>query len=99
MSFEAKRFRHVAVPIPVFAIAGLVIASPRYKSPEPQQPDVSYHQALIGRRGQESLDRGLGFGKVTLGPAVQQCLHQNTRRLNAMPEQPSLAEQMVDGGG
>jgi hypothetical protein len=34
----------------------------------------------------------------TVGPTVEQCLHQNTRRSNAPQQQPSLAEQMVDGG-
>ena len=31
-------------------------------------------------------------------PAVEQCLHQNTRRWNAPQQQSSCAEQMVDGG-
>ena len=53
---------------------------------------------VIGWRGRQPLDRGLGFGHVTLGPAVQQCLHQNTRRRNAPRQQLSLANQMVDGG-
>jgi hypothetical protein len=35
MPFEAKRFRHVAVAIPVFAIAGLVAVSPRQESVQP----------------------------------------------------------------
>jgi hypothetical protein len=51
MPVEAKRFRHVAVAIPVVAIAGIVTVSPRQKSAEPQQPDLAYHQTLIGRRG------------------------------------------------
>jgi hypothetical protein len=32
MPFEAKRSRHVAVAIPVFAMAGIVTMSPRQKS-------------------------------------------------------------------
>jgi hypothetical protein len=50
MPLEAKRFRHVAVAIPVFAIASIVTVSPREKSPHPQQPDVAYRQTLIGWR-------------------------------------------------
>jgi hypothetical protein len=50
MSFEAKRSRHVAVAIPVFAIAGIVTMSPRQKSTESQQPDVEHHETLIGWR-------------------------------------------------
>ena len=50
MPLEAKRFRHVAVAIPVFAIAGIVTVSPRQQSLQPQQPDLAYHQTLIGWR-------------------------------------------------
>jgi hypothetical protein len=51
MTLVAERYRHVAVVIPVFAIAGIVTASPRQQSVQPQQPDLAYHQTLIGRRG------------------------------------------------
>jgi hypothetical protein len=47
MTLEAKRFRHVAVAIPVFAVDGIVTASPRQQSVQPQQPDLAYHQTLI----------------------------------------------------
>ena len=53
---------------------------------------------VVGWRGRQPVDRGLGFGHVTVGSAIQQCLHQNTRRGNAPHQQLSLAEQMVDGG-
>ena len=33
-----------------------------------------------------------------VGPAVEQCLHQNTRCRNVPRQRRSLAEQMVDGG-
>ena len=55
-------------------------------------------QTVIGWRGRQPLDRGFGFGHVTVGPAIQQCLHQNTRRRSAPHRQSSLAEQMVDSG-
>jgi hypothetical protein len=50
MPFEAKRSRHVAVAIPVIAIAGIVTAGPRQKGAESQQPDFAQHQIFIGRR-------------------------------------------------
>jgi hypothetical protein len=50
MPLEAKRFRHVAVAIPVFAIAGIVTVSPRQKSPQSQQPDVAHGHTVVGRR-------------------------------------------------
>jgi hypothetical protein len=50
MSLEAKRFRHVAIAIPVFAIAGIVTVSPRQKSTESQQPDVAHSATVVGRR-------------------------------------------------
>ena len=53
---------------------------------------------VVGWRGRQPVDRGLGFGHVTVGAAIEQCLHQNTGRWNAPRQQPSLAEQMVDGG-
>ena len=37
-------------------------------------------------------------GYVTVGPAIEQRLHQTTRRRNAPQQQLSLAEQMVGGG-
>jgi hypothetical protein len=32
----------------------------------------------------QSLDRGFGLGDVGVGPAIEQCLHQNTRDANAV---------------
>jgi hypothetical protein len=51
MPLEAKRFRHVAVAIPIFRVGCGIAASPRLKSPQSQQPDVAYRQTLIGWRG------------------------------------------------
>jgi hypothetical protein len=52
----------------------------------------------VGRHRRYLLDRSLDFGHVTVGPAVQQRLHQNSGRTNAPPPQLSPADQMVDGG-
>jgi hypothetical protein len=51
MSLVAKRFRHVAVPIPEIRVSRVIAVSPRQKSPQPQQPDLAYHQTLFGWRG------------------------------------------------
>src|ERR1700756_4266904 len=61
MSFEAKRFRHVAVAVPEVRVSRAIAASPRQESPQPQQPDLAYHQTLIGWRGRGPLDGGLCF--------------------------------------
>jgi len=91
MSLEAKLCGHGAVAIPEIRIGGGIAVSPRQQCQQPQQPDVAYSQTLIGWRGGKPLDCGLGFGHVTLGPAIEQCLHQNTRRRKAPPQQLSLA--------
>ena len=51
MPLEAKRFRHVAVAIPKVCVGRIITTRPRQQRPQPQQLDVSYHQALIGWRG------------------------------------------------
>jgi hypothetical protein len=51
MAVQLKRFRQVAVAIPEVRISGGIAVRPRQKSPQPQQPDVAYHQTLIGWRG------------------------------------------------
>ena len=51
--------------------------------------------SLVGGAANRSI---VGFGHVTVGPAVEQCRHQNTRRWNAPRQQLFVAEQMVDGG-
>jgi hypothetical protein len=51
MPFVAKRFRHVAVAIPEVRVRCGIALSPRQQCPQPQQPDVAYHQTLIGWRG------------------------------------------------
>jgi hypothetical protein len=50
MPLEAKRFRHVAAAIPVFAIAGIVTVSPRQQSLQPQQPYFADNETVIGWR-------------------------------------------------
>src|SRR5580693_3711685 len=98
MSFEAKRSRHIAVAVPELRVSRGIAVCPCQQRPQPQQPDLAYHQTLIGWRGRQPLDRGFGFGYVTVGAAVEQRFHQNTRRWNAPQQQSSCAEQMVDGG-
>ena len=51
MSFEAKRFRHGAVAIPIVAVGRVVAAGPRQQRAQPQQPDVADNQSVIGWRG------------------------------------------------
>jgi hypothetical protein len=51
MPFETKGSRHVAVAIPEVPVSCGIAVSLRQESPQPQQPDVAYHQTLIGRRG------------------------------------------------
>jgi hypothetical protein len=70
----------------------------RQESPQSQQPDVAHSETVVGWRGRQPGDGGLGFGHVTVGPTVEQCLHQDTRRWNAIRQQLSLADQIVDGG-
>src|SRR3954454_18270541 len=55
-------------------------------------------QTLIGWRGRYPLDRGLGFGHISVGAAVQQCLRQNTRRQNPPRQWLALTEQVVGSG-
>ena len=40
----------------------------------------------------------LGFAYVTLGRTIEQCLHHNTRRWSAPPQQLSLFDQLIDSG-
>jgi hypothetical protein len=49
MSLEAKRSRHVAVAIPKVRVRRGIAVRLRQQSPQSQQPDVTYHQTLIGR--------------------------------------------------
>jgi hypothetical protein len=57
MSLEAKRFRHVAVAISERRIS-LVTTCPRQQCAQPQQPDRTYHQIVVGWRGVTA-----GFGR------------------------------------
>jgi hypothetical protein len=52
-----------------------IAVSLRQQRTQPQQPDVAYHQTLIGWRGRQPLDRDLGFGDTIVGAAFEQCLH------------------------
>ena len=85
-----------AVAIPIVAVGGVVAVGPGQQRAQPQQPDVAYNQPLVGWRGRQPVDRGLGFGHVALGTALQQRLHQNAGRRNAKPEL-SCMEQIVYG--
>ena len=46
MSFEAKRFRHVAVAIPKVRVSRGIAVSPRQQSPQPQQQDVVQNKRI-----------------------------------------------------
>jgi hypothetical protein len=50
MPFKTKRFRYLAVAIPIVAIASVIATSPRQQSPQPEQPDLTYHQTVFGWR-------------------------------------------------
>jgi hypothetical protein len=50
MSFETELFRHVAVAIPEIRVRGIAVR-PRQQCAQPQQPNLAYHQTLIGWRG------------------------------------------------
>ena len=51
-----------------------------------------------GSCGCQPLDRGLGFGRIIRGSAIEQHFHQHTRRRNAPRQQPFVAEQVLDDG-
>ena len=53
--------RHVAVAIPIVAIGGLVALGAGQQRPQPQQTDFTNNQPVVGWRGRQPLDRGLGF--------------------------------------
>jgi hypothetical protein len=82
---EAKRCRHVAVAIPIVAIGDLIAFRPCQQRAQPQQPDVAQNQTLVGWRGRQPVDRGLGVNEVAVGTALQQRLHQNAGRRDAIP--------------
>jgi hypothetical protein len=74
MSFEAKRFRHVAVAIREVCISRGIAVSPRQESPQPQQPDVAYHQTLIGWRGGKPQSRsGIASDEIGCGDGGPVC--------------------------
>ena len=81
---SARKPRHRRVP----AHAVPAAAAARFRGPH----------SVVGWRVRQPGDRGLGFGHVSVGPAIEQCFHQNTGRWNAPLQQLSLAEQMIDGG-
>src|SRR4051812_35608385 len=47
---------------PIVAIGGLVPMGTGQQRVQPQQPDLADNQSVIGGRGGQPLDRGLGFG-------------------------------------
>ncbi len=55
MPLEAKRFRHVAVAIPQVLVSPGIAVRPRHQSPQPQQPDLAYHQTVVGWSSYEQL--------------------------------------------
>ena len=85
VSFEAERFRHRAVaPHQVPGTAACVAACAGQQRPQPAaarcraSPDPSSAGAV-----RQPLDRGLGLGHVTVGPAIEEGLHQNSGRRSA----------------
>jgi hypothetical protein len=50
MPLELERSRHIAVAIPEVPISGPIALSPCQQSPQPQQPDVSRRQIVVGWR-------------------------------------------------
>ena len=48
--------------------------------PQPKQPDFAYHQTLVGWAAANRSIAASASCYVTVGPALQQCLHQNTGR-------------------
>ena len=68
MSFEAKRFRHVAVAVTIVAIGGVVAMCSCQQRTKPQQPDLAYHQTLIRWRVRQPGDRCLGFDHSASAP-------------------------------
>jgi hypothetical protein len=51
MPLESKGCGHGAVAIPIVAIRGLVAVNLGEQRAQPQQPDVTHHETLIGWRG------------------------------------------------
>jgi hypothetical protein len=47
----------------------------RQQSAQPQQPDFTYNQSVVGWRVRQPGDRGLGLDHVTGGAAADQGLH------------------------
>jgi hypothetical protein len=70
---EAKRFRHVAVAIPEVRVRCGIAVSPGQQCAQPQQQDVAHSYTVVRPRGRQPLDCGLGFGRVTVGAAIEQC--------------------------
>src|ERR1700733_14730840 len=97
VSLETKRCRHLAVAIHEVQVIHAFAARPRQQSARSQHPDVTHSQTLIGRRRRQSLDSGLGLSHIIVRPAIEECLHQKTRRRSTPHQQLSLADHMVDG--
>ena len=64
MPFEAKRFRRVAVAVPELRVSRVIAASPRQKSPHPQQRNLEQYEPRVGRLRCQPVDRGLRLLEV-----------------------------------
>ena len=76
MPLKAKRSRHVTVAIPIVAVGALITMRSGQQRAHAEQPDITYHQTLVALGRRQPLDRGLGFGDVSVGTAVQLHLDQ-----------------------
>ena len=95
MPFEAKRFRFIAVPVPVFAVVSIIAAGPRQQSTEPRYDHLVRCEAGIGRHSGKTVDRGLGGLRVVITATREQRLHQCGRRY-AVPDHLAAVEEFVD---
>jgi hypothetical protein len=64
MAVKIEHSRHVGVAIPGVQKSRDVAANSREESPEPQHPDIAYHETFVCWRGLQPLDRRLCFGHV-----------------------------------
>ena len=63
-----------------------------------QQPDVAKSRAALARCHCYPVDRDFGLNYILVGAALEQCLHQSTRRRHAQRCQLPLKHQLIDGG-
>jgi len=79
MPLKLKRSRHIAVAIPIVAIGGVVAIGSCQQCAQPQQPYSADNRSVVGWRVRQPGDRGLGFGHITVGPAIR-CATSHRRR-------------------